>query len=105
MCMTVEEMNQAMRQIQEWKRIKEEAEDNILALNVKVIEFLQEMESCGVVDKKGKPIRKFVGEIHKAVYSQAERESIDKTEVKKILSEEDYQKVRKVSVYHVLRVS
>lgn len=26
MCMTVKEMNEAMEQIQEWKRIKEEAE-------------------------------------------------------------------------------
>ena len=27
MCMTAKEMNEAMEQIQEWKRIKEEAED------------------------------------------------------------------------------
>ena len=33
MCMTVKEMNETMAAIQEWKRIKEEAEDNISALN------------------------------------------------------------------------
>ena len=44
MSMTVKEMNEAMEQIQEWKRIKEEAEDNITALNSKVMEFLNETE-------------------------------------------------------------
>ena len=52
MCMTVKEMNETMEAIQEWKRIKEEAEDNISALNVKVIEFLQETEECESVDKR-----------------------------------------------------
>lgn len=53
MCMTVKEMNEAMEQIQEWKRVKEEAEDNISALNAKVIEFLQETDECEAADKKG----------------------------------------------------
>lgn len=52
MSMTVKEMNEAMEQIQEWKRIKEEAEDNITALNSKVMEFLNETEGCEAVDKK-----------------------------------------------------
>lgn len=65
MCMTVKEMNKAMEQIQEWKRIKEEAEDNITALNAKVIEFLNETEECETVDKKGNPIRKFIGNLLK----------------------------------------
>mgnify|MGYP003249495786 FL=1 len=51
MCMTTKEMNEAMEQIQEWKRIKEEAEDNITALNSKVMEFLNETEGCEAVDK------------------------------------------------------
>lgn len=55
MCMTVKEMNEAMEQIQEWKRIKEEAEDNITTLNSKVMEFLNETEECEAVDNKGKP--------------------------------------------------
>ena len=100
MCMTITEMNEAMEQIQEWKRIKEEAEDNISALNAKVIEFLQETD-----DKKGNPIRKFIGNIFKATLSKGERETVDKAEVKKLLNDEDYQKVSKVSTYPVLRIS
>ena len=105
MCMTITEMNEAMEQIQEWKRIKEDAEDNISALNAKVIEFLQETDECEAVDKKGNPIRKFIGNIFKATLSKGERETVDKAEVKKLLSDEDYQKVSKVSTYQVLRIS
>ena len=78
MCMTAKEMNEAMEQIQEWKRIKEEAEDNITALNSKVMEFLNETEGCEAV--------------------------VNKEEVKKLLSEDDYAKVSKVSSYPVLRI-
>ncbi len=105
MCITIKEMNETMAAIQEWKRIKEEAEDNITALNAKVIEFLNETEECGAVDKKGNPIRKFIGNIFKATLSKGERETVDKAEVKKLLNEEDYQKVSRVSTYPVLRIS
>ncbi|WP_300915928.1 hypothetical protein [Bacteroides acidifaciens] len=103
--MTIAEMNETMEAIQEWKRIKEEAEDNISALNVKVIEFLNETDECEAVDKKGNPIRKFIGNIFKATLSRGERETVDKAEVKKLLNDEDYQKVSKVSTYPVLRIS
>ena len=105
MCITVKEMNETMAAIQQWKRIKEEAEDNISALNAKAIEFLQETEECEAVDKKGKPIRRFVGNLFKATLSIGSRETVDKAEVKKLLDDEDYQKVSKVSVYPVLRIS
>ena len=105
MCISREEMNETMQQIKEWKRVKEEAEDNISALNAKAIEFLNETEGCKAVDKKGNPIRKFTGTLFKATLSVQERESVDKTEVKKLLSTEDYEKVSKVSVYPVLRIS
>ena len=105
MCMTINEMNKAMEQIQEWKRVKEEAEDNISALNSKVIEFLQETESCEAVDKDGNPIRKFIGSIFKATLSKGERETVDKAKVRKLLNDEDYQKVTKISTYPVLRIS
>lgn len=105
MCMTIKEMNEAMAAIQEWKRIKEEAEDNITALNAKVIEFLNETDECEAVDKKGKPIRKFIGSVFKATLSKGERETVDKTEVKKLLNDKDYRKVSKVSAYPVLRIS
>ena len=78
MCMTIKEMNETMEQIKEWKRIKEQAEDNISALNAKAIEFLNETEACEAVDKKGNPIRKFTGTIFKATLSVQERESVDK---------------------------
>lgn len=104
MCMTAKEMNEAMEQIQEWKRIKEEAEDNITALNSKVIEFLNETEGCETVDKKGMPIRRFIGNVFKATLSKRERETVNKEEVKKLLSEDDYAKVSKVSSYPVLRI-
>ena len=105
MCMTIKEMNETMEQIQEWKRVQEEAEDKITALNAKVIEFLQETVECEAVDKKGNPIRKFIGSIFKATLSKGERETVDKAEVRKLLNDEDYQKVSKVSTYPVLRIS
>ena len=77
MCMTVKEMNETMAAIQE----------------------------CEAVDKKGNPIRKFVGNLFKATLSRGERETVDKAEVKKILSDEDYQKVSRISTYPVLRIS
>ena len=105
MCITAKEMNETMEQIQEWKRIKEQAEDNITALNAKVIEFLNETEECGAVDKKGNPIRKFIGSIFKATLSEGSRETVSKDEVKKLLSQEDYEKVSRTSTYPVLRIS
>ncbi len=105
MCMTVAEMNETMAAYQEWKRVKEEAEANMDALKIKAIEFLNETDGCEAVDKKGNPIRKFIGTLFKATYSPQEREDVDKAEVKKLLSDEDYQKVSKVSRYNVLRIS
>lgn len=105
MCMTMEEMNKTMAEIQEWKRIKEQAEDKISELNAKAIEFLQETDECAAVDKKGNPIRLFIGIILKANLSIQTRETVDKAEVKKLLSDEDYQKVIKTSTYPVLRIS
>ena len=105
MCMTAKEMNETMEALQEWKRIKEEAEDNITALNAKVIEFLQETAECEAVDKKGNPIRKFIGNIFKATLSEGARETVDKAEVRKLLNDDDYQKVSKISTYPVLRIS
>lgn len=108
MCMTVEkiqEMNETMQAIKEWEKIKEEAEANLAPLKAKAIEFLQENEECEAVDKKGNPIRKFIGTFFKATYSPQERENVDKAEVKKILSKEDYAKVSSISRYSVLRIS
>lgn len=109
MCMSMEavkEMNETMEQIQEWKRIKEEAEANITALNMKAIQFLTEnKDECKTTNQKGKEILQYIGNICKATLSEMERETVDKKEVKKLLSDEDYQKVSKVSTYPVLRIS
>ena len=105
MCMTVKEMNETMAAIQEWKRIKEEAEDNISALSAKAIEFLRDTDECRAVDKKGNPIRKFVGSLFKATLSVGSRETVNKAEVRKLLDDEEYQKVSRVSTYPVLRIS
>lgn len=105
MCMTVKEMNEAMEEIKSLKLLKEETEDTIRALEMKVIEFLEETEDCQTVNKEGKPILKFIGNSRKATYAEQSRETVDKAEVKKMLSEEDYQKVSSVSTYKVLRIS
>ena len=105
MCMTVKEMNETMAAYQEWKRVKEEAEANMEALKNKAIEFLDEMDECQAFDKKGNPIRRFIGIMFKATYSPHEREDVDKAEVKKLLSADDYQKVSRISSYKVFRVS
>lgn len=106
MCATLEEMNQIMEEIKSLERLKEETEDNISALKMKAIEFLKENEeTCKTTNEKGKEVLRFIGNIHKATLSEQERETVDKTAVKKILSAEDYQKVTKKSVYPVLRIS
>ena len=106
MCATLEEMNQIMDEIKSLERLKEETEDNISALKMKAIEFLKENEeTCKTTNEKGKEILRFIGNIHKATLSEQERETVDKTAVKKILSAEDYQKVTRKSVYPVLRIS
>ena len=106
MCCTTEEMNKTMEAIQEWKRIKEEAENNISKLNLKAIEYLTENEEeCKTTNKKGKEILQYIGNICKATLSEMERETVDKEEVKKLLSKEDYQKVSKVSRFKMMKVS
>lgn len=106
MSMTVKEMNEKMQEIQEWKKTKEQAEQIISALEKEVIDFLQENEDeCRTTNKKGVEILQYIGNICKATYSPQERETVNKDEVKKLLSDEDYQKVSKISRYNVLRIS
>lgn len=106
MCMTVKEMNEKMQEIQEWKKTKEEAEQIISALEKEVIDFLQEnKDECKTINKKGVEILQYIGNMCKATYSPQERETVNKDEVKKMLSAEDYQKVSKISRYNVLRIS
>ena len=106
MCITVEALNEKMAEIQSLKRLREETDENIKALEREVIDFLTEnKETCTTKNSKGKDVLKFIGNVHKATYSETERETVDKGEVKKLLSAEDYQKVSKISIYSVLRIN
>ena len=46
----------------------------------------------------------YIGTDYKATYTEQSREIVDKAEVKKILCEEDFRKVRNVTFYHTLRI-
>lgn len=106
MCITKKEMNKKMEEIKSLEMLLKETEDNIKALKREVVEYLSEnQQDCLTTNSKGKEILQFIGNLCKATYSPQERETVDKEEVKKLLSQEDYQKVRKVSYYSVLRVS
>ncbi len=104
MCITVKEMNEKMQEIQGLKRLKEEVEQNITALEREVITFLQETEDCKTTNKKGKEILQYIGNMCTATYGEQSRETVNKDEVKKILSDEEYQKVSKVNTFNVLRI-
>lgn len=106
MCVTMEEMNEKMEERKVLQVRLKKMEDDIKALDADIIEYLMEnLNDCLTTNSKGKEILQFIGNICKATYTPQERETVDKKEVKKILSEKDYQKVRKVSYYSVLRVS
>ena len=105
MCISAKEMNQAMEEIKSLKLLIEETEDAIKALEREVITYLEETQECQTTDKKGNPVLKFIGSNRKATYSWSSRETIDKEEVKKLLDNETYEKVKKVSKFQVLRIS
>lgn len=105
MCISAKEMNQAMEEIKSLKLLIEETEDTIKALEREVITYLVETQECQTTDKKGNPVLKFIGSNRKATYSWSSRETIDKEEVKKLLDNETYEKVKKVSKFQVLRIS
>ena len=106
MCITIAAMNEKMAEVQSLKRLKEETEDAIKALEREIIDFLIENEAdCKATNTSGKEILQFIGSVHKATLSAQTRETVDKTEVKKLLSDEAYQQVSKVSTYPVLRIS
>lgn len=106
MCISRQEMNEKMEEIKSLKMLMQETDDNIKALEREVIEYLLENEEdCKATNSKGKEILQFFGNMCKATYSMQTRETVDKTEAKKILNDEDYDKVKKVSTFGVLRIS
>ncbi len=105
MCITVKELNETVSEIRSLKALKQETEDAIKTLENKVIDFLMETKECAVTNKDGKDMFRYIGADYKATYSSQSRETVNKTEVRKLLNDEDYQKVSKVSIYSVLRIS
>lgn len=78
MCITVAAMNEKMAEVQGLKRLKEETEDAIKALEREIIEFLTENEAdCKTTNKSGKEILQFIGSVHKATLSDQTRETVD----------------------------
>lgn len=106
MCMTTAEMNKKMEERKRLQMLQKKTENDIKELDAEIIEYLMDnLNDCLTTNSKGKEILQFIGDMCKATYSPQERETVDKEEVKKLLSAQDYQKVRKVSYYSVLRVS
>ena len=106
MCITTAEMNKKMEKRKSLQMQLKKMENDIKALDAEIIEYLMEnLNDCLTTNSKGKEILQFIGDMCKATYSPQERETVDKEEVKKLLNDKDYQKVRKVSYYSVLRVS
>ena len=106
MCITTAEMNQKMEKRKNMQMQLKKMEDDIKALDMDIIEYLMDnLNDCLTTNIKGKENLQFIGNMCKATYSPQERETVDKEEVKKLLNDKDYQKVRKVSYYSVLRVS
>lgn len=106
MCITTAEMNKKMEERKRLQMLQKKTENDIKALDMDIIEYLMDnLNECLTTNSKGKEILQFIGDMCKATYSPQERETVDKEEVKKLLSAQDYQKVSKVSYYSVLRVS
>ena len=106
MCITILEMNEKMEKRKVLQMQLKKMEEDIKKLDADIIEYLMEnLNDCLTTNSKGKEILQFIGNICKATYSPQERETVDKAEVKKLLSDKDYQKVSKISHYSVLRVS
>lgn len=104
MCISKADLDQRIRKIRNLKMLKAKTEEAIAQFEAEVIEFLKENPECETTNKKGDTILQYAGADYKATYSPQSRETVDKAEVKKLLCEDDYQKVRNVTFYHVLRI-
>ena len=104
MCISKADLDQRIRKIRNLKMLRAKVDEAIDMFEAEVIDFLQETPECQTTDKKGKSILQYIGTDYKATYAEQSRETVDKAEVKKMLCEEDFQKVRNVTFYHVLRI-
>ena len=82
----------------------DETEQQIRELESGIIEFLNETVECETVDKNGKPIKQYIGTDYKTTYSTQTRENVKKDEIKKYLTDEEYEKCITRSTFGVLRV-
>lgn len=104
MCITKIELEKKIEWLRSLKVLKEETEAEIRALENSIIEFLNDTEECGTTDKKGKPIRQYIGTDYKATYSMQTRENVKKEEVKKLLTDKQYRQCISKSSFGVLRI-
>lgn len=105
MCINKMEMEKKMEEIKSLKRLKEETENEIAALERDVIEYLLETPECETVNKQGTPIRQYIGNIFKATYSPQTRETVDAKKAREVLDSETFREISKTSSYNVLRIS
>ena len=104
MCMTKTELNKVVEELRSLKTLKNETEQQIRQLESGIIEFLNETAEYETVDKNGKPIKQYIGTDYKATYSTQTRENVKKDEVKKYLTDKEYEKCITRSTFGVLRV-
>lgn len=104
MCISKSDLDQRIKKIRNLKMLKEKVDEALEQFEAEVIDFLQENPECETTDKKGKSILQYIGTDYKATYAEQSRETVNKEEVKKFLCEDDFQKVRNVTFYHVLRI-
>lgn len=104
MCMTKLELNDKVNALRSLKALKEETEQEIRELESSIVEFLNETVECEATDKKGNPIRQYIGADYKATYSIQTRENVNKEAVKNILTAEQFESVLTKSTFGVLRV-
>lgn len=104
MCITKIELEKKIEELRSLKALKEETESEIRALENSIIEFLNDTEECETTDKKGKPIRQYIGTDYKATYSMQTRENVKKEEVKKLLTDKQYEQCISKSSFGVLRI-
>ena len=104
MCISKAELDQRIRKIRNLKMLRAKVDEALEYFESEVIDFLQEHPECSTTDKKGNPVLQYIGADYKATYAEQFRETLDKSEVMKLLDEDDFQKVRNVTFYHVLRI-
>ena len=90
---TKQELEQIVQELRGLKIMCEELDNEVKALENSIIAYMTEHELDTEMTSDSK-----------ITYKPQTRETVNKDEVKKLLSKEDYQRVSKVSVFNVLRI-